>query len=229
VRPFAVVAVFAFAFALPGSSAARGTGGSLVVAGYRLYPAPTRLAAQCRRAQLHVRFTVLCPTLLPRTCEGTTAATACPLPRGDAGIAPTTFAQWANYPADVVARWLYVGGIYGGGETDPVDWASNNPNYFFHFFIDEGALTNSQLDLIGSGSLQRFLGRRTIAGHPGRLFTQRSYSLCTGGCGFTGHLTFIWQQHGITYAASLHRWSANPLDTSVLAILTALIDHLQPV
>lgn len=38
--------------------------------------------------------------------------------------------------------------------------------------------------------------------------------------------TFIWHQHGITYAASLHRWSAHPLNPSVLAILAAPINHL---
>jgi hypothetical protein len=90
-----------------------------VAGGYGLFPSPARLATQCRRAQRHVRFTVLCPTVMPRSGDGVTAATASPLPPGDAGVEPTTFAQWAGYPANVTARSLYVGGIYGGGETDP--------------------------------------------------------------------------------------------------------------
>jgi hypothetical protein len=165
---------------------------------------------------------------MPRTGDGVTKATASKLPPGDAGTAATTFAQWAGFPTNVVARWLYTGGIYGGGETDPRDWNSNNPNYFFHFFVYEGKLSSGQMSLSGPGTLQRFLGSRVLAGHAGKLWTQVSYSRCKGACGFTGHLTFIWHHHGVAYAVSLHRWSADALNKSVLAILEALIAHLRP-
>ena len=171
---------------------------------------------------------------MPRTCDGVPAATACPeLPQGDKGIAPETFAVWANESVGYtgIAPWLYVGGSYGT-EGDPYDWKDNNPNYFFHFFVDEGDLSPLRLGLRGTGGErppQRFLGRRTIAGHPGKLYTEVSYLLCNvPGCGYTGHVTFVWHQHGVTYAASLHRWSANPMNRSVLAMLTALITHLEP-
>jgi hypothetical protein len=227
-RLVAAVALLLAIAASPTAGASRALAlPSVVAGGYGLYPAPPRLADQCARAQQHVRFTVLCPTLMPRTGDGTTPATAYTLPQGDAGVAATTFAQWSDYPKPVVASWLYVGGIYGGGETDPQDWSSHSPNYFFHFFVDEGDLSSSFLNLSGVPYPQKFLGRRTIAGHAGKLYDQVSYSIC-GECSYTGHVTFIWHQHGVTYAASLHRWSATP-NGSVLAVLAALIKGLKPV
>jgi hypothetical protein len=197
----------------------------VLAGGYWLYPAPPVLARQCRRAQKHVTFTVLCPTFLPRSGDGATAATASQLPPGDAGVIAKTFAQWADYPKTGEATWVYVGGSYGGGETDPQDWSGNNPNYFFHFFVEEGRLISKALNLSRVSHPQRFLGTRRIDGHLGKLYDQVSYSVCSD-CSFTGHLTFVWQQGGATYAASLHRWSARP-SRSVLAVLDSLVAHLQ--
>ena len=197
-----------------------------IAGGYRLYPAPAAMRRQCERAQQHVRFVVLCPTVMPRTGDGATSATASPLPSGDAGVVPKTFAEWGDYPKQGISSWLYVGGVYGGGETDPSDWADNNPNFFFHFFVDEGQLSARSLNLVGVSHPQHYLGTRTIAGHHGRLYDQVSYSLCSD-CSFTGHVTFIWHVRGITYAASLHRWSVIP-DHSVLAVLAALVKGLRP-
>lgn len=212
--------------ALSSTAFARNADGRTSVAGgYRLYPVPAAMRRQCERAQQHVRFVVLCPTVMPRTGDGATPATASPLPKGEAGGEPKTFAEWGDYPRAGISSWLYVGGIYGGGETDPSDWADNNPNSFFHFFVDEGHLSARALNLSGVPHPEQYLGTRVIAGHRGRLYDQVSYSLC-GACSFTGHVTFIWQKRGIVYAASLHRWSARP-DRSVLAVLTALITGLR--
>jgi hypothetical protein len=197
----------------------------LLAGGYWLYPAPPVLAMQCTAAQKHVNFTVLCPTFLPRSGDGANPATASQLPPGDAGVVAKTFAQWADYPKAGDAAWLYVGGSYGGGETDPQDWSGNNPNYFFHFFVQEGTLSSKTLNLSGVPHPQRFFGRRTIGGHVGSLYDQVSYSICSD-CSFTGHVTFVWQQHGVTYAASLHRWSARP-SRSVLAVLDSIVAHLR--
>jgi hypothetical protein len=76
---------------------------------------------------------------------------------------------------------------------------------------------------------QKLLGNRMIAGHAGKLYDQVSFTLCKGACGFTGHVTFVWRADAVTYAASLHRWSANPLDPGVLTVLAALIAHLRAV
>lgn len=198
-----------------------------IAGGYRLYPAPAAMRRQCELAQRHVRFAVLCPTVMPRTGDGATPATASPLPSGDAGVVAKTFAMWGDYPKPGISSWLYVGGIYGGGETDPSDWADNNPNFFFHFFVDEGHLSGRMLNLVGVSHPQHYLGSHVIAGHKGRLYDQVSYSLCSD-CSFTGHVTFIWRARGITYAASLHRWSAVP-NRSVLAVLDALVAGLRPV
>lgn len=182
----------------------------VVAGGYRLYPAPPALVRQCSAAREHVRFTVLCPKLMPHARDGTV---------------PRTFAQWANYPQNRIAQWLLVGGSYGT-EGDPADWRANEPIWFFHFFVLEGKLDAKLLDLSGVPYPQRLLGRYTIAGHAGKLYDQVSYSICAG-CSFTGHVTFVWSQRGVTYAASLHRWSARP-SPSVLAVLRALVAHLSP-
>lgn len=180
------------------------------VAGYRLYAAPKRLEKQCRRAQAHVRFPVLCPTLFPHAKDGTV---------------PKTYAQWGDYPKNVISTWLYAGGNYGG-EADRVNWSYNNPNFFFHFFVMQGRLSVSDLELAGDRYPQKFVGRRTITGHRGRLYTQVPYHIC--GCTFSGHVTFIWRQFGAIYAASLHRWAAKPTP-AILAMLDALVAHLRRV
>lgn len=185
-------------------------GAPVTAGGYRLYQAPKTLAKQCSAAQAHVRFTVLCPTLLPHAADGTV---------------PSTFAQWANYPQNTIAPWLLVGGNYGS-EGDPADWHANEPIWFFHFFMLEGKLNAKLLNLSGVAHPQRLLGHYTIAGHPGALYDQVSYSICPN-CSFTGHVTFVWSQDNVTYAASLHRWSARP-DPSTLGVLRALIAHLTP-
>lgn len=209
-KPLTLLLVSGLVFGLTAATASR-AGAPVRAGGYRLYPVPKTLARQCAVAQSHVRFPVLCPTLLPHARDGTV---------------PRTFAQWANYPQNTIAPWLLVGGSYGI-EGDPTDWNGNEPIWFFHFFLLEGKLNAKLLDLSGVAYPQRLLGRHTIAGHSGELYDQVSYSVCPS-CSFTGHVTFVWSQHGVTYAASLHRWSPRP-NPSALAILRALIAHLSPV
>jgi hypothetical protein len=192
----------------------------IVAGGYRLDPAPRRLAAQCASAQRHVHFRVLCPGLLPRTGAGATPATAADLPRSEVGRVARTSVLWKRAPESVL-----VGATYGAGESDPGDWSFNNPNYFLHFFVEEGKVSAQELELVGVRPRQQRLGVRTIAGHRGELYDQVSYATC--GCGYGGHVTFIWHGEGSVYAASLHRWSAKP-NQSVMAVLAALVAHLAP-
>jgi hypothetical protein len=193
---------------------------SVVAGGYWLDPAPRRLATQCASAQRHVHFRVLCPRLLPRTGAGATAETAADLPAGELGLSAVTSVRWKRAPESVL-----VGATYGSGDSDPGDWSFNNPNYFLHFVVEEGEVSARELELAGIQPPQRRLGVRTIAGHRGELYDQVSYAVC--GCGFGGHVTFIWHGRGAIYAASLHRWSAKP-DKSVMAVLAALIANLAP-
>jgi hypothetical protein len=224
-RKRCIVCLLGLAFfvtgAAPGSSQPR----RLSAGGYWMYAAPPALARQCAKAQAHVRFRLLCPTYLPRSGDGATSATASQLPPGDGGIVPKTFAQWADYPKPGISTWAYVGGTYGGGETDPHDWSGNNPNYFFHFFVQQGSLSWEALNLKGVAHPQRFLGVRKLGGHVGKLYDQVSYSACSD-CSFTGHVTFAWRHAGTTYAASLHRWTARPTP-SVIAVLAFLVAHLR--
>ena len=171
-RTVAVSVIFGMAL----TYAAASTGNvpdSVIAGGYRLYPAPAVLARQCSTAQAHVRFTMLCPTLMPHARDGTV---------------PSTFAQWANYPQNTIAPWLLVGGNYGGAEGDPADWRANEPIWLFHFFLFEGKLNAKLLNLSRVPYPQRLLGRYTIAGHFGKLYDQVSYSICAS-CSFTGHVT----------------------------------------
>jgi hypothetical protein len=220
-----VVCLLGLAFFLAGAAHGIGQPRRLVAGGYWMYPAPPALAGQCARTQNHVRFPLLCPTYLPRSGDGATAATASQLPSGDGGVLPKTFAQWADYPKPGISAWAYVGGTYGGGETDPQDWSGNNPNYFFHFFVEQGSLSSQALNFSDVKHPQRFLGNRKLGGHVGKLYDQVSYSACSD-CSFTGHVTFVWHHAGTTYAASLHRWTARPTP-SVIAVLAFLVAHLR--
>lgn len=208
----ALVAVVASGCGASGGSSLRAAdAASTSPSRIKLFAAPLRMATQCRRAQRHVTFVVLCPTAMPHARDGTQ---------------PATFAQWADYPKAVTAKWLYAGGTYGGSETDPQDWSGNSPDVFFHFFVFEGQLTAQLLNLRGVPHPQVFLGRRQLGGHTGNLYKQVSYSLCSE-CSFTGHVTFIWKERGVTYAASLHRWSLQP-SSQELNLLSDLIEHLRP-
>lgn len=178
------------------------------VAGYRLYPAPADMRAKCLRAKPVVRFPVLCPTVLPRAKDGTK---------------PRTYVDWADsHEGATRADWLYAGASYSGS-SDPEHWEWNNPDFFLHFFVEQGRLTPRLLDLTGTRYPQKLLGTRTLGGHHGKLYEQVSYAVC--GCGFGGHYTFVWRQNGVKYAASLHRWLPKP----TLRVLEALILHLKPV
>jgi hypothetical protein len=112
-------------------------------------------------------------------------------------------------------------------EWSPQDWGSNSPDVFFHFFVFEGELSPTLLNLRGVPHPQQLVGRRRIGGHLGNLYQQVSYSLCSE-CSFTGHLTFIWKERRLTYAASLHRWTAGP-SASVIALLNSLVADLRNV
>jgi hypothetical protein len=220
-----VISLVVLTFLVVGDAHGTDQPNRLVAGGYWMYPAPSVLARQCGTAQSHVRFTLLCPTYLPRSGDGATAATPSQLPPGDGGVVPKTFAQWADYPKPGVSTWAYVGGAYGGGETDPQDWSGNNPNYFLHFFVQQGSLGSKALNLSGVRHPQQFLGSRRLGGHLGKLYDQVSYSACSD-CSFTGHVTFVWHQAGVTYAASLHRWTPRP-NGSVLEVLGFLVAHLR--
>ena len=77
--------------------------------------------------------------------------------------------------------------------------------------------------LSGTVPLQRLIGRRTIAGHHGLLYSGLPYQ--HGGGEFGSHYTFIWPQGRWRYAASLHSWKPHPAS---LGVLTALIASLAP-
>lgn len=165
------------------------------------------MATNCSEVQALARFQVLCPTRLPHAGDGTV---------------PQTFSFSLDKPEKTPADWVYVGASYGV-PVDPTHWELNRPRWFLHFVILEGSLSDKLLELAPGPYRQRDLGARTLGGRRGRLYRQRSYAVC--GCGFGGHYTFVWQENGVTYAASLHRWDSAE---ATLALLGRLIEGLAP-
>jgi hypothetical protein len=175
------------------------------VAGQRLYPAPRRVRKACAAAQAAVQFPVLCPTILPRAADGTY---------------PSVFYRVEPDGADQTS-WLNFSAGYG---VPANEIQLNTPRFFLHFVLMEGNPPQERLELSGTPYPQRLVGARTLGGRPGRLYVQpASYERCH--CGFAGHYTFIWQEGGITYAASLHRWDRK----ATISVLGALIAYLRPV
>jgi hypothetical protein len=117
--------------------------------------------------------------------------------------------------------------LYGAPFESPKQAAKNTPTRFLHFEMLGGRYVPEALSLHGlSGTrpLQRLLGPRTIAGHRGHLYFGLPYN--QGGGQYGSHYTFIWQEAGTRYAASIHSWTPH---TETLKVLADIISHLSVV
>ena len=211
VRTVAVSVIFGMAL----TYAAASTGNvpdSVIAGGYRLYPAPAVLARQCStgpstRAVHHAlpNIDAACPR---RNCAEHLCAV------GELS---------AEHDRALASRWREL----RGGRRRSRRLASERADLVLPLLPVRRKAERKLLNLSRVPYPQRLLGRYTIAGHFGKLYDQVSYSICAS-FSFTGHVTFVWSQRGVTYAASLHRWSARPTSPSVLAVLRALVTHLAP-
>ena len=182
-------------------------------AGVALFPAPRRVRKACASEQRESAFRILCPTVLPRATVGS------------AGRPPDAL-QVHRWPR-TGAAWYGISLVYGAPyEATEDDSERNSPDRFLHFEVLGGRWEGvdpawSMRAWLGTG--KRPLGRATLGGHSGWLYDHPPY----GEAGvFGSHMTFIWEDGPITYAASLHRWKPRAATRRTLASLVA---GLEPV
>jgi hypothetical protein len=158
--------------------------------------------------------TVLCPTRLPRP-----AATSPPTPVG-----VYTFHVCHGLEKRPGCPLYDIAVLYGAPYESPAQAAKNTPARFVHFEMLGGRYIAQALGLHGlSGTrpLQRLISTRTIAGHRGHLYFGLPYN--QGGGQYGSHYTFVWNQGGVRYAASLHSWTPH---TATLKVLADIISHV---
>lgn len=149
-------------------------------------PAPLRVRVACLAEQRESAFRVLCPAALPRATIGT----------GGWPPASLMVSRWARTRESFYGLSITYGAPY---EKTARDSVRNAPNRFLHFEVLGGPRTRRQLHT----NEARLLGRVTLGGRSGTLYDHPPY----GQAGrFGSHLTFVWEEREVTYAASLHRW-----------------------
>lgn len=183
--------------------------------GIRLWPLTPREHAACSRLAASKPFPVVCPTLLPRPLPA-----APPTP-----IGVYTFPICRAYGKPSGCPLYDFALLYGAPDERPGHAASNTPPAFLHFELLGGRDIEDAVGvhtLSGTRRLQRPLGRRTIAGHRGRLYLGLPYD--RGGGELGSHYTFVWREGRWGYAASLHSWKPH---TATLTVLAAIVAHLR--
>jgi hypothetical protein len=191
----------------------------------QLFPAPTRIAAECRRAQSRSPYPILCPARLPRPFVSWRGHE----PRLSASMLPAPGATWSS-KSDPRYRHRRAGGVtigYGGPwepDSGP-DWRvhlwRNRPCCFLHFEIFW-----RRPGRIGIPAGAR---RAELGGRRGLLEDASSYGLASATGDylyFPNHTRFLWRQHGVDYVASLHRFGSQ---AETRALLGRLIRELRPV
>jgi hypothetical protein len=187
----------------------------LAVDGLRLQPVSSAWRAQCHSLAIVVRsrFPVLCPSRLPRTSQGKS---------------PSADTYWPGYdprPSSTSARHARYFSI-GTGYGHPPD-AGTTARLFtrgFHLVLFEGDVPRDWLETDPSLKFpQRRVGARTLGGKHGKLYRQLSFGRSFSELG--GHSTFVWKEHGVVYAVSLH----GPDARFTLDVLSAIVATLRPV
>jgi hypothetical protein len=178
-----------------------------------LFPVPRRVDRACASEQHESTFSVLCPTSLPRATTGT----------GGWPPAVLSVSRWSR----TGASWYGISLAYSVPyEATPGDSARNAPDRFLHLEVLGGRWQGddpawSMRAWLRTG--KRLIGRATLGGHEGRLYDHPPY----GEAGvFGSHMTFIWEDGPITYAASLHRWKPR---SETRRLLDQIVARLEPV
>jgi hypothetical protein len=182
---------------------------------YRLDPLTEPEQAACRTLAENKSLTVLCPSRLPRP-----RATNPPNP-----IGVRRFPVCREWEKKSQCSLYDLAVLYGAPDESPGHGRENTPVRFLHFEILGGRGVGDVLRLQGLAStghpFQHLIGTRTIADHRGHLYFGLPYN--QGGGQYGSHYTFVWQQAGTRYAASLHSWA---LHTETLKLLEAIIRHV---
>lgn len=186
-----------------------------IAEGIRLWPLTRGERGACARLAASKSLTVICPAVLPRPLP---AAPPTPI-----GVYTFPVCRASGKPSGCPLYDFAV--LYGAPDERPGHAAYNTPPAFLHFELLGGRDIADAVGvhtLSGTRRLQHPLGRRTIAGHRGRLYFGLPYD--EGGGELGSHYTFVWRQGGWGYAASLHSWTPHK---DALALLAAIVAHLQ--
>jgi hypothetical protein len=192
----------------------------------RLFPTPVSILNRCRRAQARSRFPVLCPARLPRPFiawgRGEPPALAAEeLP------APGTWWRSRSDPRYRKRRFSGVGIGYGAPwEPDSgSDWRRhlwrNHPCCFLHLEVFWRQKGRRQVPAGARGAL--------LGGRRGLLKDASSYGTAsqTGDhLYWANHTRFLWEENGVPYVATLHRFGTKQ---ETRALLGRLIRELRPV
>jgi hypothetical protein len=192
-----------------------------------LFATRARVLTQCRLAQARSRFPILCPARLPRPFLGWPRSDRVPEPSARALPAPS--ASWRSR-SDPRYLKRQAGGLsigYGAPwepDSGP-DWRlhlwRNRPCCFLHFEVFRRAEGRQH---IPAGSHPAMLG-----GRRGLLKDASSYGLASRENDYLywpNHTRFLWQENGVAYVATLHRFGTNQ---ETRALLGRLIRELRPV
>jgi hypothetical protein len=193
----------------------------------RLLPTPARVLTQCRLAQAHSRFPILCPARLPRPFIGWPRNDRPPEPSAERLPAPGT--SWRSR-SDPRYRKRQAGGLsigYGAPwepDSGP-DWRlhlwRNRPCCFLHFEVFRRA---EGLQHIPAG-----VRPATLGGRRGLIKDATSYGLASRENDylyFANHTRFLWHEDGVAYVATLHRFGTKQEGR---VLLGRLIRELRPV
>jgi hypothetical protein len=176
---------------------------------------PEAVATVCRNEQTTHSFRVLCPgqMFVP-----------------PAGIRPPLHAFPS--PQDLTGRGAFyeIDYSYGspsnevGPPSNPHPAQRHTPIRFLHLVIGGGTFHLDRIaihQVNGGFPTSRPLGRRTIAGHRGTLWLGAAYPL--GGY-LGGHLTFVWEDLGQRYFASIHTWTPRSQAVTALTEIVASLN-----
>ena len=179
----------------------------------RLLPLPTAAVRECKELQAKLRFTLLCPSGLPRARW-----------HWRHGAPPPTLQveRYGNRARPNQPGLLGLGFAYGAA-VEPASGAwfwnrrtwLNRPAYFLHFTIYRR----------GPESLPQGASRRCFGTRCGLVRYADGYGLRPGrGYFWANHTWFFWREDGIAWAASLHYFGSP--DTS--ALLSRILARLVP-
>jgi YVTN family beta-propeller protein len=168
-----------------------------------LFRLPAPLVRDCRTAQRHARFQLLCPSRVPRASRGSSASSALP--------PPELGAAWRAGARDLV---LGLDFSYSFESDQP---QLNGPERFLHFEITK----DNSAERAGGVDVARGTQPASLGGKPGRYAPAGAPDPSV--TRWPNHAYFYWTEHGVKYYASLHDFGPN-----TKRLLSDLVAGLRP-